>query len=163
MPRLLFCGPDSTAGAPSHCIRCSAREDTSQCSRQSQHNVTASRVTISSSRVYILFLARSFYTGVAPPILSLVYLRFFCYLERNYKLIWECMHQSLMLCSLAFTIHNNSIQKLRKLTIIFSCFSTVLRRVRKLRKAIISFIMSSRLSAWNNSALIEQTFMKYGI
>jgi len=36
-----------------------------------------------------------------------------------------------------------------------------LRRVRKMRKAIVSFVMSVRLSAWNNSVPAGRIFIKF--
>ena len=43
------------------------------------------------------------------------------------------------------------------------CVVPVLRAFAKLRKAIISLVMSVRLSAWNNSAPIGRIFIKFDI
>jgi hypothetical protein len=53
----------------------------------------------------------------------------------------------------------------RNITCVVGLFNRYqfLGAVAKLRKAIMSFVMSVRLSSWNNSALTRRIFMKFDI
>ena len=83
---------------------------------------------------------------------------------------------------MALTIHPHLVPRLRRADLYFSPPSpspvslglrgllkrelylfTVLGTFAKLRKATTNFVMSVRLSAWNNSAPTGRIFMKFGI